>query len=74
MLSVSEASAYVKGLRGVTVSPRLLTDLIYKGAFPFDCPMVGGRRIIEAGHLGDMVSVLEERGYVDREKPAKAKK
>ena len=63
-LSVSDAVREVARLRGVAISPRLLTDLIYKGAFGFDCPMVVGRRVIHAKHMNALLSTLEERGYI----------
>lgn len=62
--SVSDAVREVARLRGVIVSPRLITDLIYKGAFGFDCPMVGGRRLIHVSHMSDLLLTLEERGYL----------
>jgi hypothetical protein len=71
-LSVSDAVREVARLRGVTISPRLLTDLIYKGAFEFECPMVVGRRAIHARHMDALLSTLEQRGYLTPERRAVA--
>lgn len=72
LLSVGDACAYIKGLRGVDINPRRITEMTYRRSLPFECPLIGGRRMIPAANLGELVTHLEERGVLT--KPAKGKK
>ena len=65
-LSVGDACREVARLRGVTLSPRKLTELVYRRALSFECPLVGGRRMIPAGSMPDLLAALESRGYLAR--------
>jgi hypothetical protein len=64
LLSVGDAVREVARLRGVVISPRTLTELVYRRALGFDCPLIGGRRMLPAGSMPDLLTVLEERGYL----------
>lgn len=64
LLSVGDAVREVARLRGVTLSPRTLTELVYRRALGFDCPLIGGRRMIPSGSMPDLIEALESRGYL----------
>jgi hypothetical protein len=63
-LSVGDACREVARLRGVDISPRKLTELVYRRALKCETPLIGGRRMIPAKSLPDLLVVLEERGYI----------
>jgi hypothetical protein len=63
-LSVGDACREVARLRGVTLSPRTLTELLYRRALSFETPLIGGRRMIPAAALPELLKTLEERGYL----------
>src|SRR5687768_14099512 len=55
-LSVGDAA------RKLNVSPRKLTDLLYRQILLGDtCPLIGGRRFIPASYLGEIEKTLQAR-------------
>lgn len=63
-LSVGDACREVARLRGVTLSPRKLTELVYRGALSVETPLIGGRRLIPAAAMPELLQTLEQRGYL----------
>jgi hypothetical protein len=62
-LSVGDTVREVARLRGVTISPRILTELAYRRALPCDTLLVGGRRLIPSSAMPEVIDALERRGY-----------
>lgn len=63
-LSVGDACREVARLRGVAISPRVLTELTYRRALGFDPPLIGGRRMFPASVMPSLLAELERRGYI----------
>jgi hypothetical protein len=71
-LSVGDACREVARLRGVDISPRKLTELVYRRALSCETPLIGGRRMIPAESLPELIQTLEQRGYLTPERQAVA--
>jgi hypothetical protein len=57
--------------RRLSVRPRDVSDLFYQRALDDGrCPVVGGRRLIPADYLADIVAALRERGIVAVDPPS----
>lgn len=69
-LSVGDAVREVARLKGVTISPRTLTELVYRRALNVETPLIGGRRLIPAAAMPELLEALEQRGYLDGGKSA----
>ena len=63
-LSVGDACREIARLKGVTISPRTVTELVYRRVLSFETPLIGGRRMIPAAALPELLKTLEERGYL----------
>lgn len=63
-LSVGDACREVARLRGVTVSPRVVTELLYRRALNCETPLVGGRRMIPTSALPELLDAMQQRGYL----------
>lgn len=67
-VSVGEAARLLGRRRGVVISPRLLSDLLYGGKLDGNrCRFVGGRRMIPSDYLPQVEEVLEARGHLPKQ-------
>lgn len=63
LLSLSEVAARLHEEHGCSISPKYLSDLIYRRLLPPSAVVsVAGRRLIPAEHFGDVVAALRARG------------
>jgi len=69
LLTVSEAARRIEDEYGGRVTPKLLSDLIYRRQIPDTAyASIGGRRLILAGHLDEIVAALRDRGHLSEER------
>lgn len=63
LLTVGTAARELSAVLGLDVSPRLLTELFYRGELSDRrCPVIGGRRVIPRDYMDTIVSVLRRSG------------
>ncbi len=65
LLSVSEAADALSERSGASVTPRLLSDAIYRRIIPPALvTTLADRKLLAAERLGDVLRILTERGLV----------
>jgi hypothetical protein len=65
LITVGQAASEIRRERGGRVTPRILTDLLYRRILSEDrCPLVGARRMIPRDYIAEVTAVLEARGYI----------
>jgi hypothetical protein len=64
-LTVTEAAEVLTEQAGCSISPRMISDLLYRRILDTArCPIIGDRRMIPPDYLPELLSVLRERGFV----------
>lgn len=63
-LSVGDVCREVARLKGATISPRTVTELVYRRALTCETPLVGGRWMIPTSALPELFDALQQRGYL----------